>query len=61
MKNGNSQERLTVHINVPEELYLKLAGKSVRTGCPVEALVLSALRRDLCGILKRKEGSCSGK
>jgi hypothetical protein len=61
MKNGENQQRVTVHVRVPEYLYRYLKVKSGRTGVPMDVLVLSAIDRDLRGMVDRRGPVWSGK
>ncbi len=60
MKNGENKQRITVNVRVPEDLHRQLTVKCARTGLPVDALVLSAIDRDLRGMMDRREPVCSG-
>ena len=47
MKKAGNRKTTTVHINIPEDLYLKLERRSAQIGKAVDEIVHLALRRDL--------------
>lgn len=55
MKDQNQQGRVTVHLDVPEEMYLRLRTQSCREGIPLDALIFSALHQDIYGSEKMRD------
>lgn len=55
MKDQNQQGRVTIHLDVPEEMYLRLQTQSGREGISLDALIFSALHRDIYGNVKIRD------